>query len=139
MRRNLAVEELGDLLEQPLLAVLAMYRRDGGTLLSPVWHEWRSGGFHVATNGDGIKARHLRRDARASIVVCDHVPPYRGMEVRGRARLLTGGAADAARRIAIRYLGAVDGAAHAERLIDDVLIRLEPGELRAWDFTDEYA
>ena len=24
------------------------------------------------------------------------------------------------------------------RLMDDVLIRLEPGGLRAWDFTDEY-
>jgi hypothetical protein len=44
MRRSLCPEDLGDLLELPLVAVLATYRRDGTALLSPVWHEWRDGG-----------------------------------------------------------------------------------------------
>jgi hypothetical protein len=35
MRRDLRIEEPGDLLELPLLAVLATYRRDGSALLSP--------------------------------------------------------------------------------------------------------
>jgi PPOX class probable F420-dependent enzyme len=138
MRKNLRVEGLGDLLELPLLAVLATYRRDGSVLLSPVWHEWHAGGFHVATNGDGVKVRHLRHDPRASLVVCEQTPPYRGIELRARAELRTDGAAAIARRIAIRYLGETEGAAQAERLADDVVLRLEPGDLRAWDFTDEY-
>jgi PPOX class probable F420-dependent enzyme len=138
MRKRLAVDDLGDLLDLPLLAVLATHRRDGDVLLSPVWHEWRAGGFHVATNGDGVKVRHLRRDPRASIVVCEQAPPYRGLELRGRARLVADCAAEAARRIAVRYLGEAEGVAEAERLTDDTLIRLEPGELRAWDFADEY-
>ena len=74
MRKCLAVEDLGDLLEQPLLAVLATQRRDGSVLLSPVWHEWHDEGFSVATNSDGAKLRQLRRDPRASIVVCEHSP-----------------------------------------------------------------
>jgi PPOX class probable F420-dependent enzyme len=138
MRKNLRADELGDLLDLPLLAVLATYRRDGSVLLSPVWHEWHDGGFHVATNGDGVKVRHVRRDPRAGIVVCEQGPPYRGVELRGRAQLRTNGAEAIARRIAIRYLGEAEGSAQAERLADDVVIRLEPGELRAWDFTDEY-
>ena len=138
MRKNLRVEDLGNLLELPLLAVLATYRRDGSVLLSPVWHEWHAGGFHVATNGDGVKVRHLRHDPRASLVVCEQTPPYRGIELRARAELRTDGAAAIARRIAIRYLGETEGAAQAERLADDVVLRLEPGDLRAWDFTDEY-
>jgi hypothetical protein len=36
------MDELGDLAELRLLAVLATYRRDGTVLLSPVWHEWPS-------------------------------------------------------------------------------------------------
>lgn len=139
MRKHLTIGDLGDLLDLPLLAVLATYRRDGGILLSPVWHEWRDGGFHVATNGDGVKVRHLRRDPRTSIVVCEHAPPYRGVEFRGRAQLLTDGAAEVARRIAVRYLGEAEGAAQAEQLLDDTVIRLEPGTLRAWDFADEYS
>ena len=137
MRKNLTVDDLGDLAGIPLLAVLATYRRDGTVLLSPVWHEWRHGGFQVVTGSGDVKAAHLRRDPRASIVVCEHSPPYRGLELRGRARLVTAGVADAVTRIASRYLGPEAGAAYAERGNDDLLIRLEPGDLRAWDFADE--
>ena len=115
--------------------MLATYRRDGRVLLSPVWHRWRDGGFDVVTRGDDVKVGHLRRDPRANIVVYEHVPPYRGIEVRAEARLEDAG--DAARAIAIRYLGERDGAAYAEDGADDTLIRLEPGRLRAWDFADD--
>jgi PPOX class probable F420-dependent enzyme len=131
--------ELGDLLELPLVAVLATYRGDGTVLLSPVWQQWRNGGFDVVTGHDDIKVRHLRRDSKASIVVCEHAPPYRGIELRCRARLLTEEAHEATRRLAVRYLGEREGAAYAARAGDDTLIRLEAGDLRAWDFADEYA
>jgi PPOX class probable F420-dependent enzyme len=136
VRKHLAIEDLGDLLELQLLAVLATYRRAGGVLLSPVWHEWRDGAFQVVTRSDDVKATHLRRDPRASIVVCDHAPPYRGVELRAEAQLLTDGVREATRRIASRYLGAEAGAAYAAEDPDDLLIRLEPGEVRAWDFSD---
>jgi hypothetical protein len=107
-------------------------------LLSPVWHEWRDGGFTVASSWDDVKVRHLRRDPRASIVLYESELPYRGMEVRGASRLSKQGAHEAALRIAIRYLGQEEGTAYAVEEADDVLIRLEPGQLRAWDFADEY-
>ena len=139
MRKDLAMDDLGDLAEFPLLAVLATYRRDGTVLLSPVWHEWRDGGFEVVTGSHDVKAAHLRRDPRASIVVYEHSPPYRGVEVRCQAQLITAAAGDAVRRIASRYLGAEAGAAYAASASDDLLIRLEPGDLRAWDFADEFS
>jgi PPOX class probable F420-dependent enzyme len=138
VRRNLAVEELGDLLVQPLLAVLATYRRDGSVLLSPVWHEWRDGGFNIVSGAKGIKAKHLRRDPRAAVVVCEHLPPYRGLELHATPTLVTDGVAEVGKRIATRYLGASEGAKYAEEAGDDLLIRLEPGTLRAWDFADEF-
>lgn len=134
MRKHLRPEDLGDLLEQPLVAVLATRRPDGGVLLSPVWHQWRDGGFDVVTGAADVKVQQLRRDPRANIVVYEHAPPYRGIEVSCEARLEHAG--DTVRRIAIRYLGERDGAAYAESAGDDTLIRLEPGRLRAWDFPD---
>jgi hypothetical protein len=107
-------------------------------LLSPVWHEWRDAGFGVVTGSGDVKARHLRADPRASIVVCDDSPPYRGVELRCDVRLVTDGVDEALRRIATRYLGSVEGPAYADRGMDDLLLRLEPGTLRAWDFADEY-
>jgi PPOX class probable F420-dependent enzyme len=138
MRKGMKVDDLGDLVERQLLAVLATYRRDGTVLLSPVWHEWHDGGFQVMTRSRDVKAAHLRRDPRASIVVCEHTPPYRGVEVRCRVQLITEGVAEAVQRIASRYLGADAGAAYADSAGDDLLIRLQPGELRAWDFVDDF-
>src|SRR5512133_4064852 len=130
MRKHLGPDDLGDLLDRRLVAVLATYRHDGSVLLSPVWHEWRDDGFNVVTGGNDVKVRQLRRDPRASIVVYEHEPPYRGIEVRSEARLEAAG--EAVRRIATRYLGESAGTEYAETSGDDTLIRLEPGRLRAW-------
>ena|SRR5215469_14382410 len=139
MRRDLTIDDLDDLVKLPLLAVLATHRRDGTVLLSPVWHEWYDGGFQVVTSSNNVKAVQLARDPRASIVVCEHIPPYRGVEVRCHVRLATTAVGDAIRRIASRYLGAEAGAAYADSAGDNLLIRLEPGHLRGWDFADDFA
>jgi PPOX class probable F420-dependent enzyme len=137
MRKRLAPEDLGDLLEQPRVAILATYRRDGSVLLSPVWHEWRDGGFNVVTMSDDVKAGHMRRDPRASIVVCEDDPPYRGLELRATPTLTPLDDRSVVVRIASRYLGREAGERYAETGADDLLVRLEPGELRAWDFADD--
>jgi len=140
MRKGLTPDDLGDLLELRHLGVLATYRRDGTVLLSPVWHEWRDNGFNVVTGSRGVKAGHLRRDPRASIVVCEDGPPYRGLELRASAGLSTLEDRSIVRRIATRYLGPEAGEQYAETTGgDDLLIRLEPGELRGWDFADDFA
>jgi PPOX class probable F420-dependent enzyme len=138
VRTGLTPDDLGDLLELPVLAVLATRRRDGTVLLSPVWHEWCDNGFNVVTGTQDVKARHLRRDPRASIVVCDDSPPYRGLELRATARLSALDDRSIVLRIAGHYLGPEAGERYAETSGDDLLIRLEPGGLRAWDFTDDF-
>jgi len=135
MRTDLQPEDLDDLLERPLLAVLATRRSDGGVLLSPLWHEWRDGGFNLFTGRTDVKVRHIERDPTVSIVVCEQEPPYRGVEVRGRARVERGDP-EIGRRIAGRYIG--NERADTWVGSNDVIIRIEPGTLRAWDFKDDY-
>jgi PPOX class probable F420-dependent enzyme len=137
MRRDIPLSELTEFLELPLVAVLATYRRDGGVLLSPVWHQWRDGGFDVVSAPDDIKVRHLRRDPHASILVYDNEPPYRGVEIRTTAQLSEIDRADVVLEMSIRYLGQEAGEAYAADSVDSVLIRLEPGNVRTWDFADE--
>ena len=136
VRKGLSVEDLGDLVELPLLAVLATYRSDGTVLLSPVWHEYRDGGFNVCTSQGDVKARHLRRDPRAGLVVAEPVPPYRGVEVTAEATFVRDGVEATVERVAIRYLGEARGRRYAESAPDDIVVRLQPGHLRAWDFSD---
>ncbi len=138
MRTDLGVEDLDGFLDEPLIAVLATLRKDGSVLLSPVWHEWRDGGFNVWTGANDVKTRHLRRDPRASILVAESKFPLRGIEVRCAARIVEDGAAEIAERIASRYIGPVRGADYVGSASNHVIIRLEPGDLRAWDFADEH-
>lgn len=139
MRKNLRPEDLGDFLDRSKCAILATHFKDGTILMSPVWHEWKDGGFTVAIPSDDIKARHIRRDARVSISVAEDSPPYRGVEVRGEASIERADAFETTRRIAGRYLGTKQGSAYVEnfREADLVLVRVRPGVLRAWDFADE--
>jgi PPOX class probable F420-dependent enzyme len=136
MRRGLTVEDLGDLVDLPLLGVLATYRADGTVLLSPVWHEYRDGAFHVCTSRADVKARHISRDPRASLVVAEPTVPYRGVEVTTRASLVRDGVKATIERVAVRYLGEARGRQYAASATDDVVVRLAPGQLRAWDFSD---
>jgi PPOX class probable F420-dependent enzyme len=139
MRRDLTLEDLGSFLDEPRVAVLATLRKDGTVLLSPVWHEWRDGGFNLWIAVDDVKVRHLRRDPRATIVVAESDPPLRGVEVRTAALFIEEGVSETATRIAARYIGEGKGGAYVESLGgDDVIVRLVPGDIRIWDFADEY-
>jgi PPOX class probable F420-dependent enzyme len=139
MRTHLRLEDLGSFLGEPRVAVLATLRRDGAVLLSPVWHEWRDGGFNTWMVAEDVKVRHLRRDPRATIVVAESEPPLRGVEVRGSAALIDAGVPETAVRIAARYIGAEKGTAYVASLPGEhLIVRLTPGAIRAWDFADEY-
>ena len=141
MRTDLTAGDVADLLEAPLVAILATRRADDTTMLSPVWFEWRDGGFNVwASPSDKGKVGHIQRDPRVSIVVANSDWPYKGIEVRGEATL--GDDTDAffgvLGRTAQRYFGDDAGAAFAASFTrPGVVIRIEPGELRAWDYEDE--
>jgi PPOX class probable F420-dependent enzyme len=138
MRTDLTIDDLEGFLDEPVVAVLATVRQDGGVLLSPVWHEWRDGGFQVWSGPNDVKTRHLRREPRASIVVAESILPLRGIEVRGTAEILTEDGFETAVRIATRYLGPGKGEAYVRKVGgNDITIRLEPGDLRIWDFADE--
>jgi PPOX class probable F420-dependent enzyme len=111
MLTDLTPEDLGGFLDEPRVAILATLRRDGPVLLSPVWHEWRGGGFNIWIAAEDVKIRHLRRDPRATAVVAESEPPLWGVEVRGDARFIHEGVPETARRIAARYIGEERGTA----------------------------
>jgi PPOX class probable F420-dependent enzyme len=138
MRTDLAPDDLGDFLEQPIVAVLATRRKDDTILLSPVWFEWRNERMHVwAASEDEGKVRHIRRDPRVSIVVANSEWPYKGVEVRGTATVSGDGFYEMLGRTARRYMGEES----AERMVatyqPGVVIRIEPENTRVWDYADE--
>lgn len=139
MRKNLKPEDLGDFLELGNCAILATHFRDGRVLLSPVWFEWRDHGFTVILAVGDIKARQIERNPAVSIIVTEDTLPYRSLEVRGNARVVSGDTAAVVHRMALRYLGPEQGPPYAAAISQQPLlcVRIEPGDLRVWDFKDE--
>jgi PPOX class probable F420-dependent enzyme len=139
MRTDLTLDDLDGFLDLPVVAVLATYRRDGTVLLSPVWHRWRDGGFEFWIGANDVKVRHLGRDPRATVLVAETDPPYRGVEARGRATFVEDAVEGSAIEIASRYVGAERGRAYVRSLTgNDLLVRVAPGEIRVWDFADDF-
>jgi PPOX class probable F420-dependent enzyme len=140
MRTGLGVDDVADLLERPLIAVLATRRKDDTIMLSPVWFEWFEHGIDIwVPSIEGGKVEHVRRDPRVTVVVANQEWPYKGFELRGDATVSTDRADFYAvlRRTALRY----DGPEAAERMVSSyapgAVIRVEPGVIRAWDYEDE--
>ncbi|MGN6796531.1 MAG: hypothetical protein ACTHKS_00115 [Gaiellaceae bacterium] len=94
--------------------------------------------LNAVTGARDIKAVHLRRDPRASIVVYEDDPPNRGLELRAVAHVSELEGNEIVARIATRYLGIAAAQQYLETSEDDLVIRLEPGEVRAWDFADVF-
>ncbi|MFL5755601.1 MAG: pyridoxamine 5'-phosphate oxidase family protein [Chloroflexota bacterium] len=138
MRRNLRPDELGDLLDRPLNAVLGLHRLDGSILLTPVWHLFKEGVFLFQVPGGDRKIAMLNSDPRCSILVAENEHPYRAIEATGECRISTDDYTNVATEIVRRYVAAYDPAGKpSEYLMDGgVIVRLEPDAIRAWDYAD---
>ena len=134
-RRQLA--DVLPLLESPAPAALVVYRRDGSAHLSPVWFRWTGEAFEVViAEGDG-KLKHLERDQRASLLIFEAVPPFRGVQVDGTAEIRTDGVTEARLSIASRYIGEAGGRALVKRRGDTgVVLTLRPTNPRVWDLAE---
>jgi PPOX class probable F420-dependent enzyme len=103
------VEGIRSLLEAPAPAVLTTYRQDGSAHTVPVWFRWTDEALEVVIAKGDVKLRHLARNPRCVLVIFETVQPFRGVEVRGEARLVEGDVTSARAAIAGRYLGEADG------------------------------
>ena len=87
MRRGLSPDALGDLFDLPLSAVLSLAKPDGTVFSRPVWHRWEAGRFTIQLPAGDRKIAMLERDSRLTLLLAEQAWPYRGIEVRGRARM----------------------------------------------------
>ena len=139
MRTELGVDDVRDMLEEPLIAVLATRRRDDSIMLSPVWFEWREGGMNIwVPTESGGKVAHIRRDPRVSVVVSTSVWPYRGLELRGLASVSTDPDVfyGAVHRTAVRYEGIEEADRMVRTMPPGATLRNEPGVVRAGDYAE---
>jgi PPOX class probable F420-dependent enzyme len=126
------------LLDAPSAAVLTTLRRDGTPLTSPVWFRWTGVVFEIVVARADVKAQHLTRNPRCTLVIFETVAPFRGVEIRAEAALRFCDVTPIRRSIAGRYLGSEPGERFAlERAsTPGILVQLAPDHARVWDLAD---
>ncbi len=78
-----------DLLERPVLAVLATIMPDGTPQASPVWVDYHEGYIRFNSAKGRQKDRNVRARPFVSLVLVDPDNPYRYLEIRGRVIKIT--------------------------------------------------
>ena len=96
-----------DLLERPLLAILATTMSDGSPQATPLWFDYDGEFIRVNAAAGRVKDRNMRREPRVALVILDDTTPYRYVQIRGRVVKIIEG--DAARvhidHLSQRYTG----------------------------------
>jgi PPOX class probable F420-dependent enzyme len=128
-----------ELLGAPLIANLATLNRDGSIHLVAMWFLWHEGAVLIPTSRSTRKARNLKRDPRATVMIDDSRGGFdlRGITLFGRAELVAGDEALALNH-SIHRKYVQDGGLALEPVSsylagDDVTVRFRPERVSAWD------
>jgi hypothetical protein len=87
MKLSEAADTMQSLFDAPSPAVITLYDADGEAVVSPVWFRINEAAFEAVMAIGDRKLAHLQRDPRCVLLIFETVPPFRGVEVRGRAKL----------------------------------------------------
>ena len=125
-------EQLKQITDRPLLAVLATVNPSGTPQATPLWYHYDGECFVVTCFAHRVKVGNIRENPNVVMVVVDTVDNGRGLIVRGTAEVWETGAEDATVVNAVRYLGAERGtqaAAELNGLGNRVMIRVKPNKI----------
>lgn len=137
MQTGLGPDDLREVLDAPLIGVLATRRPDDSIMLSPVWWEWREGGVNIWVDAESDrKIKQLRRDPRATFVVATQTWPYKGFEVRGEATISGDDFYGVLRRTAEHFQGPDEADKMVSTYPPGLVVRLVPGITRGWAYED---
>jgi PPOX class probable F420-dependent enzyme len=122
------------------VAIVTTLNPDGTALQTPVWYLYRNGVIYVRTNSQSAKVRNIRRDPRVSVCIQDEGAPYRGVTVRGRARVEPD-RPELSAVMSRNYLGATAGFFYLRlrtknQIEDDpdTILVIEPKGKHGWDY-----
>lgn len=135
MREMTRTEARSFLLEGTRTGKLAWVGKDGRPHVAPVWFVLDGDDVIFNTHEDSGKAKALRREGQASMVVDDQAPPYSYVKVDGTVSLDDDldQVREAATKIGGRYMGADRAEEFGERNggPGELLVRLTPNRITA--------
>jgi PPOX class probable F420-dependent enzyme len=134
--------DLHELLGARLIANLATFNPDGSIHLVAMWYLWDGEAVLSPTNHGTRKAKNLRRDPRATVMIDDSKGGFdlRGATLVCDAELVVAPASlEINRRIHLKYVterGLQLGPVKSYLATDDITIRLRPHTVSSWNLRE---
>jgi PPOX class probable F420-dependent enzyme len=128
-----------ELLQARLIAKLATFNADGSIHLVAMWFLWDGEALLIPTGSGTRKAKNLRRDPRATVMIDDS---RGGLDLCGITLvcgcdvIVAPASAELNRRVHLKYVaesGLEREAVHRYLATDDITLRLVPRTLGSWD------
>lgn len=102
--------------------------------ISPVWFRYLSGYFEIVIADGDVKLKHLSRDPRATLLVFEATPPFRGVQVSDEVEISRASLDKTRRSITSRYLDDEASKAFTEnRAGNGVVVRISDRSAKSWD------
>ena len=86
-------------IQEHRLAVLTTLRRTGSSQSTPVYYIYENGRLLVSSARDRFKTINIQRDPRVNLCIVDEAPPFRYVQVQGKATVTEEDLVETSRRI----------------------------------------
>lgn len=139
LAETLASKLAQETLHARLIANLASFRPDGTIHLVPMWFLWDGEAVVLPTFGESRKAKNLRADPRATVMIDDSRGGFdvHGITLTGRVEIVEAPESlPLIRQIHLRYItpaGMATDSIGGHLQGDDVALRLIPERASTWD------
>ena len=118
---------------------LAVQDATGSPLVLSLWYLYEDGAIWCATNGKARVVNFLTNEPRCGFEIAGDMPPYRGVRGKGHSSLHPAHGGEILERLLERY-GIESKSRLATMLLsridEEVAIRIEPGRISSWDFSE---
>ena len=131
----LTLDEVSELLSQPLLGHLAVVR-DGKPHVTPIWVYYDGDSFYFTTRLSRVKGKAVSRNDRVAISIATNERPYRATIVEGEARVVEKDKWELLRKISTKY-GKEEGEKwleHSKKQPGRVAVIVKPRRLLSWHY-----
>lgn len=132
-------ERVEGYLRETVVPVRVATHAPSGLWMLSLWYRYRDEALLCATRASADIVDYLETDDRVAFEVSANDPPYMGVRGAGRASIEADPEKELLRELLERYLGGTDDPLAADLLDPDreeVRIRIEPGKLYSWDFSE---
>ncbi len=133
---TLTPAETRELVQGRHLAIISVLGADGYAHSTPVWYlPEPEGGVTVLIEPGSVKARILRRNPKATVLIVDSEGGARWIMYRGEVEFSTDGIDDQMLRVSQRYMGVEGGSEYAEsygKPLPFVAVSLRSPRLTTW-------